>query len=281
MAKAARLGIKYIGIRPWKEWEDQFLKKYYNEKKNVSLARTLKRSVPAILGRARMLKLTGSRSSYWTEKEKDVLRELYSDRKNSLAKISKLTGRSKYAILFQAQVLGIKRPQHDHEWTKEEHQYFVKHRKKKSYKEIAEALGLTASAVNHHASRSGLLQRLPHRPWTEEEKEYVRQNYKTISAKEIAVKLDRSYNAIITIVGMLGVSAGRPRPWSEEEKNYVHKNYGHEPIEKIATVIGRSGQAVQGLAAKLKLTKPRKRRRKKPQAPAKQELMAQTEEAPV
>lgn len=86
---------------------------------------------------------------------------MYPDRKHSLEHISRLLNRSRYAILLQAQGLGLKRPQHDHEWTKEEHRYLLKLYKTKTYKEIVENLGLTESLVSHHASHSGLRQGPP------------------------------------------------------------------------------------------------------------------------
>lgn len=257
MAKAAKLGIRSPGIRPWKEGEDRYLQKRYNNKPISAIARALRRSVPSVRGRAKMLNLTEPRSEYWSEKEKELLRELYPDRQNSLEYISGLLNRSRYAILLQAQVLGLKRPQHDHVWTKEEHQYLVKHHKTKSYKEIAQHLGLTVNAVSHHASRSGLQQRPPGRPWTEEEKDFVRQNYKILSTREIAAKLGRTVNAIITIVGPLGVSAGRSRPWSEEEKEYLRRHYGQIAPEKIAAKLDRTVKAIKSAAVKLKLTQPR------------------------
>ena len=118
MAKAAQLGFRYNRIRPWREGEDRYLRRHYHDRSRASLARALRRTVP------------------------------------SIAKIALLVGRSPNAVLLYAQVLRLRRPQHDHLWTQEEHRYFVKNRKKQTYKEIARALGLTAIAVSHHASRS-------------------------------------------------------------------------------------------------------------------------------
>jgi hypothetical protein len=185
MAKAVKLGIRYQGIRPWRMWEDRYLQRKYKIRKTSSIARTLKRSVPSVAARAKKFNLLGTRSPNWSEKEKDLLRALYADRKNSLEYISELLNRSRYAILLQAQVLGLKRPQHVHEWTKEEHRYFVMHRKTKSYKEIAQALGLTTSAVGHHASRSGFRRRPPGRPWMEEEKAELQNSPDTRDCSEV------------------------------------------------------------------------------------------------
>jgi hypothetical protein len=259
MAKAAKLNVRYKGIRPWKAWEDNFLRRHYDDRKNVSIARTLKRSVPSITARAKKLNLSGARPSYWSEEDENILRTMYPDRRNSLASISRLINRSPYAILLKAQTLKLRRPQKDHMWTKEEHRYFVQHRKTKTYREIAQALGLTESAVGHHASRSGFQQRPAGRLWTDEEKEYVKQNYKVIPTKEIAAKLGRSVNAIIAMVCPLGVSARRPRPWSEEEKKYVRDNYGRISRNDIAARLGRTISAVSEAARKLKLVKPRLR----------------------
>lgn len=263
MAKAAKLGIRCPGKRPWKEWEERYLQRKYGKKAITSIAHTLRRSVPAVRNRAGQLNLTGPRSQYWSEKEKELLRKLYPDRKNSLGHISGLLNRSRYAILLQAQALGLKRPQHDHLWTKKEHQYFVRNRKTKTYQQIARHLGLTVNAVSHHASRCGLQRRPPGRRWNEEEKEFVKRNYKQLPAREIAEKLGRSYNAIITIVGPLGVSAGRPRPWSEKEKEFLRTHYGRLPVDKIAAELGRTKGAVRAAAIKQGLAQPRGGRIKK------------------
>ena len=81
--------------------------------------------------------------------------------------------------------------------------------------------------------------------------------------KEIALKLNRTVNSIITIVGKLGVSAGRSRPWSEEEKDYLKKYYGKISTEEISIKLGRSKQAITVVAVKLNLTKKRKTKLKK------------------
>src|SRR3990170_2781273 len=96
-------------------------------------------------------------------------------------------------------------------------------------------------------------------PWTDEEKEYVKQNYKKLTTKEIAGNLNRTVNAIITIVGPLGVSSGRSRPWSDDEKKYLQSNYGKVPNEKLADELGRTVKAILAAAAKFGFTKKRKR----------------------
>jgi hypothetical protein len=258
IAKAAKLGIRFNGLRTWEPWEDNYLRRHYNDRKKVSLSRTLKRTVPAILARAHFLKLTEPRTVKWSQEEKNILSDLYPNRKNSLEQISKLLNRSYYAILLQAQTLGLKRPQHHHVWTKEEHDYLIKNFKIKDYGEIAKDLGLTHSAVAHMVNRSGLKLREKGRPWTEEEKDFIKQNYKKIPTKEIARRLNRTVNAIITIVGPLGVSAHRPTPWSDEEKEYLKKNYGHTPVKIISSELGRNKQSITAVAVKLNLTKKRK-----------------------
>lgn len=147
MTKAAKLGIKYKGRRYWAKWEDNYMRRHYDDRKNRSIAKTLKRSVHAVLGRARFLNLRGAKAKAWTEKEIDILRQMYPYRKHSLKEISQIINRTPYAILLKAQTLGINRPAHDHEWTKEERNYLIKNYKTKTYKEIAEDLGLTHSSV--------------------------------------------------------------------------------------------------------------------------------------
>jgi len=244
MAKAAKIGIRYNALRPWMSWEDNYMRRHCNDRRKISMAKTLKRTLPAIMARAKLLKLTGPKAASWSDAEKDILRSMYFDRKHSLDHISEKLSRTRYAVLLQAQVLGLKRPQHDHEWTEKEYQYLVDNFKTKSYREIAEDLGLTQSAVAHYANRSGLRQRERGRQWTEGEKEFVKHNYKKMLTKEIAQKLDRTVNSIITIVGKLGVSAGRPRPWSEDEKEYLKKYYGKISTEEISVKLGRSKQAI-------------------------------------
>ena len=260
MAKAAKLGIRFEGnSRPWHEWEKNYLRRNYKTKKTQSIARTLKRSIPAIIVAAKKLGLNDHAAAGWTEKEKNVLRKLYPDRKNSLADISKLINRTRSAILIQAQVIGIHRPPKDHMWTKEEHQYLVKHFKTKSYKEIAEDLGLTASAVGHHACRTGLQHRPKGRPWTDEEKEFIKLNYKKMPTREIAAKLNRSVDAIINLAGPLGISTGPSRIWSDQEKEFLTDNYKMISLKEIAQELNRTELAVMGAAVKLGLTTKRKK----------------------
>ncbi|MBK6913970.1 MAG: hypothetical protein IPH11_10030 [Ignavibacteriales bacterium] len=141
MAKAAKLGIRFSKVRPWEKWEDNYLIRHYADRKNLSISHTLRRSIPSIMNRAKFLNLSAVKSPSWTEEEKNILRELYSDRKNALESISEKLNRSKYAVLLQAQVLGINRPRHDHEWTKEEIDYLKQNYQTKSYGEIASELG--------------------------------------------------------------------------------------------------------------------------------------------
>jgi hypothetical protein len=215
------------------------------------------------MGRAKLLNLRGERARLWSEDEKEILRKLYPDKKVSINEICRLVNRSRYAVLIQAQYLGINRPVHDHEWTTKENNYLKKYYDKKSYKKIADHLGVTHSAVSHQVNRLGLKLRERGRLWTEEEKEFIRQNYKKIPTREIAKYLNRSMNSIINSAGPLGISAGRPLPWSEKEKEYMKTHYGHIPPEEISSVLGRSTQAVIGMAMKLKLTKRRKNSSKK------------------
>ncbi|HEX9655279.1 MAG TPA: hypothetical protein VGB89_00030, partial [Bacteroidota bacterium] len=70
MAKAAKLGVRYQGIRPWRMWEDRYLQRKYKIRKTSSIARTLKRSVPSVAARAKKFNLLGTRSPNWSEKEK-------------------------------------------------------------------------------------------------------------------------------------------------------------------------------------------------------------------
>ncbi|GAB4287734.1 MAG: hypothetical protein Kow0098_04710 [Ignavibacteriaceae bacterium] len=110
MAKAAKLGIKFNRVKPWKVWEDNYLKRHYNDRRKLSIAKTLKRTVPSVIGRARLLNLTGTKADKWSDEEKEILRKFYHDRKVSLDEISRLVKRTKYAVLLQAQYLGLKRP---------------------------------------------------------------------------------------------------------------------------------------------------------------------------
>ena len=132
MAQAAKLNIRFSGVRAWYEWEKRYLLKNYHVKKNASIARSLKRSIPSVVGMAKNLGLIKAGPADWTEEERDVLRKLYSDRKNSLEEMSRLTGRTRAAILIQAQVLGLKRPPKEHMWTRKEHNYVAKHYAEKS-----------------------------------------------------------------------------------------------------------------------------------------------------
>ncbi|MCZ7615617.1 MAG: hypothetical protein M5T52_19235 [Ignavibacteriaceae bacterium] len=157
--------------------------------------------------------MTEARAEKWSDSEKNLLRELYPDRSNSIEDISKKLNRTRYGILQQSQVLGLSRPRHQHEWSKNERGYLLKNYKTKSYGEMAKDLGMTYSSIAHKISRLGLKVREKGRPWTEDEKEFIRQNYKKMPTKDIARKLNRTVNSIITVVGPLGVSNSRPRPW--------------------------------------------------------------------
>jgi DNA-binding CsgD family transcriptional regulator len=204
MAKAARLGLRYAGIRPWKEWEDRYLCRHYEDRSAAQIGRTLKRSVPSIRARAKHFGLTGAAERAWTEKEKDSMRALYSDRKNSLHEIAQLLNRTRNAVLLQAQVLGLKRARHEHEWTKEEHRCLVKNIGKKSYKEIARMLGLSPSAVGHHAVRTGL--RKGPMPYSESDREFIITHYATMANKEIGRILNRAPKSISEYARKLGVA---------------------------------------------------------------------------
>jgi predicted DNA-binding protein YlxM (UPF0122 family) len=192
-----KLGIRWSGRRPWQEWEERYLKRHYNKDRLPgAIARTLKRSRSSVIGHARVMRLSSLHAKAWTENEKEMLRELYSNRSLSLAEIASRIGRSAASIPMYAKRMHLRRQHHDHEWTQEEHKYVLKHYKKKMFKDIAAHLGLSTDAVVLHANRRGLFRRSRIRYWTEQELEYVRQHYATKTVKEIAETLGRTVKAV-------------------------------------------------------------------------------------
>ncbi len=227
MAKAAKLGLRYGGIRPWREWEDRYLRRHYKTSTAPSIGRTLKRKVPSIRARAKHLGLVSAGERPWTDAEKETLRALYSDRKNSLEDIARLVNRTRNAVWLQAQVLGVRRAKHEHEWTKEEHRYLVKNIAKKSYREIAQKLGLTPSAVGHHAVRTGL--RRGPMPYSQSDRDFIVSQYTTMTNTEIARILNRAPKSISEYARKLGLT-GSP----------AKRTVGYSAIKKRAQERARS-----------------------------------------
>ena len=262
MLKAAQLGLRYSGIRPWREWEDRYLRRHINDRKNVSIARTLKRTVRSVTGRAEKLKLTGTRGAEWTENDINILHKLYPDRSYSLKQISKILNRSETAVLLRVAKVGLSRSNR-HKWNKKEHNYLIKNAGKKTYKEIAEHLGILPSyKVFHYANKIGIRLRDKGASWTAEEKEFVKRNYRKMSVQEIAIKLNRTENAVKNTASRIGAAPGGKRSWRKKEEDYLKKHYGKISINEISENLERSEKAIVAKTAKLGLSKKRRKRSK-------------------
>jgi hypothetical protein len=210
--KARKLGLRWGGRRPWRLWEQRYLRLYYNKGRSPGrIARALRRSKSSVIAQARVLHLVGPKARPWTPHERELLRTLYPDRTVPLTVIAVRLNRSTVSIVNAATQMGLRRPHHDHVWTAEEHAYLLKHYKSKMFKEIAAHLGLSTDAVALHANRHGILRRAPTRHWSSGELEYVRQHYPTTTAKEIARVLGRTEKSVAGMAERMGVSKKVPR----------------------------------------------------------------------
>jgi hypothetical protein len=208
MEKAARMGLKYKGaFRVWAHHEDSYLKKHYNkDRKNTSIAKTLKRSVKAVANRASLLNLNNKKPGKWTQNELIKLRSLYLDKKYTIEQIAEKLNRPANGVQLKAVRMGLTRS-NVHHWTKREHNYLIKNKDRKNYKQIANDLGLQHYNVTWYAMSIGLKKHYKGPDWTDEEKEFVRKNYNNIPIQEIAEKLGRSYNAIKLIASRMGIAS--------------------------------------------------------------------------
>ncbi|GBD86628.1 sigma-70, region 4 [bacterium BMS3Abin03] len=261
MNKAAELGIRYNGIRPWSEWEDRYLRSHINDWKNASIARTLKRTIRSVTGRVERLNLTGEKEPEWTGKEIEYLQKLYPDHNYSLKLISEIINRSENAVLLKAIKMGLSRS-NKHKWNKREHNYLLKNAGKKTYKQIAEHLGMESYQVAHYAGKIGIKVRDRGTKWTEEEKKFIKRNYGKMSIQEIATKLNRSVNAVKNTASRMGAASSGKRPWRKKEEEYLKKHYAKISINEISENLKRSKKAIVTKAFKLGLSKKRVKRSK-------------------
>ena len=205
ISQAMKLGITRENYRHWNSWEDNYIKRHYADREPESIARTLKRSRHAILNRAKLLGVTTARGKKWTVEDKAYLRKNYPVRSVSLDEICSYLHRSVQSIHSYSKYLNVRRPRHDHEWTKEEHDYLEKNYKQRRFKDIAVDLGLSSDAVVLYANRKGMFRKSKRRLWTEEDFEYVRRRYAIDTAEDIGKALERSVQAIRQCAGRLGL----------------------------------------------------------------------------
>lgn len=156
MNKARELELRTGKFRPWQKWEDNYLLRNYHIKKNSSIAKTLKRTIRSVHHRAEFLKLTKRGADKWTEAEKELLRELYTNRNYTVEDVAKILNRSVVSVKVKAPRLGLTRATYIHKWTKSERNYLIKNAGKKTYPEIAAHLGIELYKVHQFAKKLGL-----------------------------------------------------------------------------------------------------------------------------
>lgn len=260
MGMAAKLGVRYEGLRQWREWEDRYIKRHINDRKHASMAATLNRSLSSVHARIQFLKLSEPKAAKWTEQEKEILCKFYPDRSKTLGQISTMLKRSRNGVLLKAKKMGLSRSLHIHKWTKKEHNYLLKNAEKKTYKEIGDYLGISPNVVGQHANKAGIKIGYKGPLWSDEEKDFLKSNYKKLSNKEIALQLNRSDNAVMTTARKMGLTVNKSQPWTEKEINYLESNYGKIPNNKITEALERTTKAIMAKAEKLNLTKKKKKK---------------------
>jgi predicted transcriptional regulator len=258
MFKAAQLGIRTNKFRTWQKWEDNYLTRNYHIKKNSSIAKTLKRTIRSIHHRAEFLKLTKRGADKWTEDEKTLLRELYTNRNYTVEEVAKILNRSVEAVKVKAPRLGLTRATYIHRWTKSERNYLKKNAGKKTYLEIAAHLGIEIYKVHQYAKKLGLKKHDKGPNWTEEEKDFIRNNYYKIPIEEIALKLNRPLNSVKNTASRIGVSKSDKIPWSSEEIDYLKANFLKITVKEISKNLNRSKSSVSGKIRRLGLSLKRK-----------------------
>lgn len=127
---------------PWTDSEMATLREHYGTMPTPELAAKLKRTVPAVKSRAKVLRL--GRRNWWTEAERQILRDNYA--KMTGEQLAELTGHSLSSVFQQAAKLGLRK------WPSIDQKKIAMipklHAKGLSDREIAERLGIDRRYVN-------------------------------------------------------------------------------------------------------------------------------------
>ncbi len=130
----------------------------------------------------------------------------------------------------------------------------------KSVKEIADKLEKTEGAINNFKQKNNY-RYTTNRYWKTKEIKYVRENRENLSPDEMAKYLNRSVDAVKTVIRNLSyqITAYIPHDWSDEENLCLKENYRKIPNYNLANRIGVSKEILIEQLKKLGLYKSNKR----------------------
>lgn len=183
----------------------------------------------------------------WTEDEIEILKKWYPIEGYKVE--SRLSGRTKQAVITQAYKLGLKAP--DDLWTEKENNILKEYYPIEGSKVIDRLTKRRSKgAINLQASKLGL--KIHNcKPWTEEEIEILKKYY-IVEGTKVRDRLDgRTKSAIQIQIIKLGIK--KFDKWTEDENDILRKYYPIEGTGMVNRLKGRTKNAVKTQARKLGL----------------------------
>jgi arsenate reductase-like glutaredoxin family protein len=197
-------------------------------------------------------------NNHWTEKEINILKTHYCDKKiHELMEL--LTDRSEYSIRTKARDLKLKKEPNNYFWSEEEIE-ILKDNYQKSNKELTNFLpGRTTNSIQKKKENLELKNskfiRQRNDYWADEEIQILKDNYKKESIEKILELLPkRTLRAVRTKVVELKLTNERDF-WADEEIQILKDNYQNKSIEDLMKLLPeRTENTIRAYASKLNLT---------------------------
>jgi hypothetical protein len=239
-------------FEPWTPEEEEKLAQIYHRYGAVHAARTLGRSVRAVVGRAHDLGISVTKRR-WSEQEDEYLRRHYGEA--TAIEIAEDLDRTEQSVRARIHTMGLGEAA-SRSWTPEEIRYLKKSYGKLTVRAIAEALGRTGASVELKANRLGFSRQTRHEiPGAPATREIVGL-LGTVSMTELAERYNTSVHIITQIAREHGYRE-RPtsRAWTEVDDADLRDLYGTMSHEEVARRLDRTVVAIKWRASVLGLTR--------------------------